>query len=139
MPAYEAGSAPMVAIVVAISVALMIVSLLGCIGALLRKPYMLGAFALVTTILALIEIGIYLIIVLVANENVSMNETCHNSKNTNLKKAYNWLTALDNTTSGVELSKKIRGYAVPFGICVNFLAALQIFSGALACAVVFGT
>ncbi|KAL5109655.1 hypothetical protein TcWFU_000195 [Taenia crassiceps] len=138
MPAYEARSVPMVAVVVATSVALIIISLFGCVGALLRKPWMLGTFSLLTTILALVEIGIYLTIVLVANENASMNETSGNSKNTNLRRAYNWLATLDNTTSEVELSKKIRSYAVPFGICVNFLAALQIFSGVLACAVVFG-
>ncbi|VDM20997.1 unnamed protein product [Hydatigera taeniaeformis] len=109
MPAYEAESAPMVAIVVVVSAALIIISLIGCIGALLRKPWMLGVFSLVTTILALIEIGLYLTVVLLANE---ANET--------------------------ELSKIILDYAAPVGICVNLLAALQIFSGGLACAVVLG-
>ncbi|KAH9283074.1 hypothetical protein ECG_03755 [Echinococcus granulosus] len=101
-------------------------------GALLKKPWILGTFSLATTILALIEIGLFLTIILVANETSGI------SRNASLTNAYKWLATLDNMKNEVELSKRIQSYAIPLGICVNFVAALQIFSGVLACAVIFG-
>ncbi|EUB60812.1 hypothetical protein EGR_04251 [Echinococcus granulosus] len=145
-------------------------------------------FSLATTILALIEIGLFLTIILVANE--LLLNFCHTYNNkiggyfypsveftskyqfnmhyhfsgcqlfTKLLQRNNFGGNLMKNSSTyllysnenvvaliflislqkneVELSKRIQSYAIPLGICVNFVAALQIFSGVLACAVIFG-
>ena len=90
MPEYESISLPMVVTVCALSGILLIMSLLGCIGALTEKRCLIGfvsifekiiatvnykvtmlfyfQFSVITHLLAMAEIGLYLTIILVVNE-----------------------------------------------------------------------